>query len=304
MRAPGIQNSQGGTQITTSTTPFPHEMYKKETEAIEKFKYSQFGAWLSGNALVSCRVGLAGTRYESLTEIVVRSSTGRVRWLMGLAQNAGGGGGGVGEEKEKEEGKKEFKTEMKQECIVIPSSVFEGMREAENLITSFDKEKLEHEQRQEKIKDAAATFPPKKRSGKIQLLRARDSIKPPSSPPRKFRQTRSKMEGMLEGMSEMILDETAVEAEEVEKSKSKSDEAGGSSGSGERRNSFSDYSPPITAIETFVGQEMKDLIEIKNWLSGVFFPEGPGATKKTNDSNDDVTKTVADILLEDFGYTR
>jgi len=78
MRAPGMSKRK------SNPNHFPHELYKRESEDVENFRYTQFGAWLSGNALVSCRVGV------NETEIVVRSSTGRVRWLMGLAGGSSG----------------------------------------------------------------------------------------------------------------------------------------------------------------------------------------------------------------------
>ena len=89
IRSPGVATVHRGAPHSTR----PHELFKKETEDVNNFVAADLasdgGAWLVGDALVSCRVGAPRGPHEGLAEIIMRSSTGRVRWLMHLAGSQG-----------------------------------------------------------------------------------------------------------------------------------------------------------------------------------------------------------------------
>ena len=71
-----------------------HQNYTKEDQDVKNFVaeggVAGGGAWLCGDALVACRIGKSGSIYDGVAEIILRSSTGRIRWIMQLGERAGG----------------------------------------------------------------------------------------------------------------------------------------------------------------------------------------------------------------------
>jgi hypothetical protein len=66
-----------------------HELYTNESKAVSDFCCDKSdngkSAWLVGDAIVTVRVGAAGSIHDGIAEMILRSSTGRVRWEISLS---------------------------------------------------------------------------------------------------------------------------------------------------------------------------------------------------------------------------